>query len=47
MCIRDRTGTPEDVGDLAVFLAGDGAGFLSGETIVLDGGRTTRLPSPF
>jgi len=41
-----RTGRPSDVGDLAVFLAGDGAGFLSGETIVLDGGRTSRLPSP-
>ena len=42
-----RTGRPADVGDLAVFLAGDGAGFLSGETIVLDGGRTSRLPTPF
>ena len=42
-----RTGRPADVGDLAVFLAGDGAQFLSGETIVLDGGRTSRLPTPF
>lgn len=42
-----RTGRPADVGDLAVFLAGDGAEFLSGETIVLDGGRTSRLPTPF
>src|SRR5699024_9989182 len=42
-----RAGRPADVGDLAVFLAGDGARFLSGETIVLDGGRTARLPTPF
>lgn len=42
-----RTGTPADVGDLAVFLAGNSSGFLTGETIVLDGGRTSRLPSPF
>lgn len=42
-----RTGRSADVGQLAVFLAGDGAEFLSGETIVLDGGRTSRLPTPF
>jgi NAD(P)-dependent dehydrogenase (short-subunit alcohol dehydrogenase family) len=42
-----RTGRPEDVGDLAVFLAGDRAGFLTGEVIVLDGGRTAKLPLPF
>ncbi|MFJ4173209.1 SDR family NAD(P)-dependent oxidoreductase [Microbacterium sp. NPDC089696] len=41
-----RIGRPTDVGDLAVFLAGDGAGFLTGETIVLDGGRTVKLSSP-
>lgn len=42
-----RTGRPTDVGDLAVFLASDRAGFLTGETIVLDGGRTARLPAPY
>lgn len=41
-----RTGRAEDVGDLAVFLASERAGFLTGEVIVLDGGRTARLPSP-
>ncbi|MGO1770710.1 MAG: SDR family NAD(P)-dependent oxidoreductase [Microbacterium sp.] len=41
-----RTGTPRDIGDLAVYLAGDSAGFLTGQTIVVDGGRTVRLSSP-
>lgn len=41
-----RLGQPRDVGDLAVYLAGDHARFLSGEVIVLDGGRTIRLPTP-
>lgn len=42
-----RVGEPRDVGDLAVFLAGDNAGFLTGEVITLDGGRTAKLPLPF
>lgn len=41
-----RTGRPEDVGDLAVYLASDRSAFLTGEIIVLDGGRTARLPLP-
>jgi meso-butanediol dehydrogenase/(S,S)-butanediol dehydrogenase/diacetyl reductase len=41
-----RLGRPTDVGDLAVFLASDHAEFLTGEVIVLDGGRTARLPTP-
>lgn len=41
-----RLGRAADVGDLAVFLAGDRSGFLTGETIVLDGGRTVKLPLP-
>ena len=41
-----RVGRPTDVGDLAVYLAGDGSSFLTGEVIVLDGGRTAKLPLP-
>jgi len=41
-----RLGRPTDVGDLAVFLASDRSDFLTGETIVLDGGRTAKLPLP-
>lgn len=33
-----RFGTPEDAAELACFLASDAAGWLTGQTIVLDGG---------
>lgn len=35
-----RLGTPEEVGDLCLFLASDRAGFIAGTTIVMDGGRS-------
>ena len=38
-----RIGKPGDVGELAVFLASDQAGFISGETIVIDGGVNRKL----
>jgi NAD(P)-dependent dehydrogenase (short-subunit alcohol dehydrogenase family) len=41
-----RVGSPADVGDLAVYLASDRSSFLTGEIIVLDGGRTAKLPLP-
>ena len=41
-----RVGQPTDVGDLAVYLASDRSGFLTGEIVVLDGGRTAKLPLP-
>jgi NAD(P)-dependent dehydrogenase (short-subunit alcohol dehydrogenase family) len=41
-----RVGSPTDVGDLAVYLASDRSSFLTGEIIVLDGGRTAKLPLP-
>jgi len=42
-----RVGRPTDVGDLAVYLASDRSSFLTGEIVVLDGGRTAKLPLPF
>ena len=34
-----RGGLPEDIGSLAAFLLSDGAGWISGQTIALDGGN--------
>jgi len=33
-----RMGSPRDVADLAVFLAGDAAGYITGEVVKIDGG---------
>jgi 3-oxoacyl-[acyl-carrier protein] reductase len=37
-----RAGEPEDVAHVIAFLAGDGAAFLAGETIEINGGMFTR-----
>lgn len=34
-----RLGTPEDVGNAVLFLASDEAGYITGTTIVVDGGQ--------
>jgi 3-oxoacyl-[acyl-carrier protein] reductase len=34
-----RMGTPEDIAHVVGFLASDGAGFVTGQRIVVDGGR--------
>ncbi|WP_412538927.1 SDR family NAD(P)-dependent oxidoreductase [Longispora sp. K20-0274] len=36
-----RLGRPEDVGDACVFLASDGAAFITGHNLVVDGGVST------
>ncbi len=36
-----RLGTPEDVAGAAVFLCSRAAGYITGETIIIDGGLTT------
>ena len=38
-----RWGTPEDVAAAALFLASDGAEFVNGEVITIDGGATAAL----
>ncbi len=39
-----RIGTVDDVADLVAYLASDGAGFLTAQTIVIDGGLTSVSP---
>ena len=42
-----RIGEADDVGQLAVYLASDESTFVTGQVIVIDGGRTSKLPLPF
>lgn len=42
-----RLGTPEDVAPLAVFLAGRGAHYITGQIIAVDGGYSTTAVWPF
>jgi meso-butanediol dehydrogenase / (S,S)-butanediol dehydrogenase / diacetyl reductase len=41
-----RLGTPEDVVNVALFLASDRAGYITGANIVVDGGWSAVLPGP-
>jgi len=42
-----RLGTPEDVAPLAVFLAGPGSDYITGQIIAVDGGFSTTAVWPF
>jgi len=37
-----RIGEPDDIADAIVFLAGDGARWITGQTLVIDGGATVK-----
>ena len=39
-----RVGYPQDVADAVVFLAGEQAGFISGQTLYVDGGLFSQVP---
>lgn len=42
-----RTGTPEDIAPLAVFLSSPGSDYITGQVIPVDGGYTTTARWPF
>ena len=42
-----RFGRPDEVADMALFLASERAGFITGENLVIDGGLTSGLPTSF
>lgn len=42
-----RTGVPEDIAPLAVFLSGAGSDYITGQCIAVDGGYTTTANWPF
>lgn len=42
-----RIGNVDDVAWAVVFLAGDGAGFITGQTLYVDGGLWSQVPWPY
>ncbi len=41
--IAKRAGEPEEIGPMAVWLSGSGAGYVTGQIFPLDGGLTQHL----
>ena len=41
--VLGRLGEPEDIANVAVFLASEDSSFISGQTVPVDGGRTNRM----
>lgn len=41
-----RVGTPDDIAEMAWYLAGDQAGFITGQNFVVDGGVTKKMVYP-
>jgi len=45
--VLGRVGNPEDIAELAAFLASDESSYITGQVIVADGGRIDYLTIPF
>jgi 3-oxoacyl-[acyl-carrier protein] reductase len=43
MAVLGRTGTPEDIANVVLFFVSDESGFVTGQTLYVDGGRTDRM----
>jgi len=43
-CLTPRMGTPQDVANVVLFLAGDESAFVTGQVISVDGGALSHLP---
>lgn len=41
-----RVGTPAEVAETVAFLLGEGAGFINGAILPIDGGRAVNGPDP-
>ena len=43
MSLMDRVGKPEEVANLALFLASEEASYITGAMVVIDGGATVAI----
>ncbi len=46
MCVLRRCGQPEDIAQVALFLASNMSAYMTGESIVVDGGLTSIIQVP-
>jgi meso-butanediol dehydrogenase/(S,S)-butanediol dehydrogenase/diacetyl reductase len=44
--VMDRVGEPEELANAIVFLASERCGFMTGSTVVVDGGQLAYAPDP-
>jgi len=44
--VMDRVGTPEELANAIAFLASESCGFMTGSTLVVDGGQLSIAPDP-